>query len=64
MLALLDLHWAVRLPGIMHCFSGTQVEVSCLALGFYRSRRYRTFPKSADIQERQACPGQSHSGGD
>jgi TatD DNase family protein len=52
--ALLEQHWApARLPGIMHCFSGTQVEAErCLAMGFYLSfGGIVTFPKALELQE-------------
>jgi TatD DNase family protein len=52
--ALLEQHWApAGLPGIMHCFSGTQVEAErCLALGFYLSfGGIVTFPKALELQE-------------
>ncbi len=52
--ALLEQHWAPSgLPGIMHCFSGSQVEAErCLALGFYLSfGGIVTFPKALELQE-------------
>ena len=53
-LALLEEHWApAKLPGIMHCFSGTPDQARrCLDLGFYLSfGGIVTFPKALDIQE-------------
>ncbi len=53
-LALLEQHWAPSgLPGIMHCFSGSQAEAErCLALGFYLSfGGIVTFSKALELQE-------------
>jgi TatD DNase family protein len=46
-------HWDATIGGIMHCFSGSQVEAErSLALGFYLSfGGIVTFPKSLSIQE-------------
>jgi TatD DNase family protein len=52
-LALIEQHWTpTRLPGIMHCFSGTPKEAErCVALGFYLSfGGIVTFPKALDLQ--------------
>ena len=52
--ALIEEHWApFNLPGIMHCFSGTQKEATrALALGFYLSfGGIVTFPKATDLQK-------------
>jgi TatD DNase family protein len=52
--ALIEEHWApFNLPGIMHCFSGSQREATrALALGFYLSfGGIVTFPKATDLQK-------------
>jgi TatD DNase family protein len=52
-LALIEQHWTpTKLPGIMHCFSGTPREAErCVALGFYLSfGGIVTFPKALDLQ--------------
>jgi len=52
-LKLIEHHWTpTRLPGIMHCFSGTPKEAEhCVALGFYLSfGGIVTFPKAIDLQ--------------
>jgi TatD DNase family protein len=57
-LTLLEQHWSpAGLPGIMHCFSGSQAEAEkCLALGFYLSfGGIVTFPKALDVQEAAKC---------
>jgi TatD DNase family protein len=53
LLALLAEHWRPHgLPGIMHCFSGNEVQAAgSLALGFYLSFAGNvTYPKSTNIQ--------------
>lgn len=52
--ALIEQHWApFKLPGVMHCFSGTQKEADrALSLGFYLSfGGIVTFPKAIDLQK-------------
>lgn len=52
--ALIEEHWApFNLPGIMHCFSGSQKEATrALALGFYLSfGGIVTFPKATELQK-------------
>ena len=54
LLALIAGHWtATGLPGIMHCFSGNQVQAEAsLAAGFYLSFAGNlTYPKSTAIQQ-------------
>jgi len=51
---LIETHWApTGLPGVMHCFSGTQADADrALALGFYLSFAGNlTYPKSTVIQQ-------------
>lgn len=52
--ALLEEHWAPhRLPGVMHCFSGSPAEAKrALSLGFYLSfGGIVTYPKAVEVQE-------------
>ena len=54
LLTLLETHWApTRLPGVLHCFSGTQQDADrALAIGFYLSFAGNlTYPKSISIQQ-------------
>jgi TatD DNase family protein len=54
LLTLLEHHWApTNLPGILHCFSGTQADAErALAIGFYLSfAGTLTYPKSTVIQQ-------------
>jgi len=54
LLALLEQHWApTGLPGVLHCFSGTQADANrALAIGFYLSFAGNvTYPKSTTIQQ-------------
>jgi TatD DNase family protein len=54
LLSLLEQHWApTGLPGILHCFSGTQADADrALAIGFYLSFAGNlTYPKSTTIQQ-------------
>lgn len=54
LLALLEQHWApTGLPGILHCFSGTQADADrALAIGFYLSFAGNlTYPRSTTIQQ-------------
>jgi TatD DNase family protein len=54
LLTLLEHHWApTNLPGILHCFSGTQADAErALAIGFYLSFAGNlTYPKSTVIQQ-------------
>jgi TatD DNase family protein len=54
LIALINEHWTPhRLPGIMHCFSGTQAEAErSLAAGFYLSFAGNlTYPKAQSIRD-------------
>ncbi len=54
MLTLLESDWApTGLPGVLHCFSGTQAHADrALAIGFYLSFAGNlTYPKSTVIQQ-------------
>ena len=51
---LIEQHWTpTHLPGVMHCFSGTEADAGrALALGFYLSFAGNvTYPKSTSIQQ-------------